>query len=94
MQDLHTKIDTLDIHVKALVRKLEETLRNNNLLKNENNKLKQELQFLENKVSENGNPKNPKEFFSNDKTAEIYKVLKNDVAVCIQEINDCIQLMD
>ena len=93
MQDLHEKLDLLDHNVKALVRKLKETLQNNEILQNENNKLKQEIEEFEigsrAKDIDKMNSKSP-----SDISGEKYQKIKSEIKSCISEIDECIGMME
>lgn len=93
MQDLHEKLDTLDSNVKVLIRKLKESLLDNEILQNENNKLKLEIEKFE---IGNGaedidviNSKSPSRV-----SEEKYHKMKTDIKSCIAEIDECIGMME
>ena len=93
MQDLHEKLDTLDSNVKVLLRKLNEALQDNQLLKNENNKLKLEINTIEvgrgsEEIAEN-NSKSP-----SGVSEEKYHKIKNDIKSYIKDIDECIELIE
>lgn len=93
MQDLHVKLDRLESNVKVLLRKLDEALQENQLLKNENNKLKLEKDKFE---EERGSD----EIGANDSKSpsgvseEQYHKIKSDIKSCIKEIDECIELIE
>lgn len=93
MQDLHEKLETLDSNVKALLRKLDEALYENKLLKNENNKLKQEIDKIEEErgsgAIEESNSKSPSVI-----KEEQYHKIKSDIQSCITDIDECIELIE
>ena len=93
MQDLHEKLDALDSNVKVLLRKLNEALQNNQLLENENNKLKLEINKIEVErgSEEKGkyNSKSPSRV-----SEEKYHKIKDDIKSYIKEIDDCIELIE
>ncbi len=94
MQDLHVKLDALDSNVNTLLRKLDEALQENQLLKKENNKLKLETKrFVEERgseeIEESSNSKS-----SSGVTEEQYHKIKSDIKSCIQEIDECIDLIE
>lgn len=93
MHDLHTKLDQLEGNVKSLIRKLNEAVYANELLKNENNKLKVELQKKE-AVENVVNDKVKVSTGSSDNKEEKYHKIKKDIMACIEEIDDCIQMIE
>ena len=93
MHDLHIKLNQLESNVKSLIRKLNVAQNANEILKNENNKLKEELRKKEAVVIEE------KELakvstHSSPITEEKYHKVKMDIKSCIEEIDDCIQLIE
>lgn len=93
MHDLHTKLDQLESNVKSLIRKLNEAKHANELLKNENKKLKVEIQKNEAVVNEVKEIAKVSTDSSNN-TEEKYHKIKKDIITCIEEIDDCIQMID
>lgn len=93
MQELHEKLETLDGNVKALIRKLNETLQDNENLKNENKKLKQEIEKFEigNGAQEIGEIKSKS---PSGISEEKYHKIKSDIKTCITEIDECIGMME
>lgn len=93
MHDLHQKLDTLEKNVKLLLRKLNEAVQHNELLTNENNKLKLTIENLDvdsgSGIIEESNSKSHSEI-SEDK----YHKIKSDIATCITEIDACIELIE
>ena len=93
MHDLHSKLDQLEGNVKSLIRKLNEARHANEILKNENNKLKLELQKKEAVVSEVKDIAKVSTESSNI-SEEKYHKIKKDILTCIEEIDGCIQLIE
>jgi len=78
--------------VDKLIRKLKETLQNNELLIIENNKLKQELESFEEikRVERNDELSDT----SSNKTEEKYQKIKSEMQLYIEEIDECIQMIE
>jgi len=93
MHDLHSKLDQLEGNVKSLIRKLNEAYHANDILKNENNKLKLELRKKEAVVSEVKDIAKVSTKSSNITEGKYHKI-KEDILTCIEEIDDCIQLIE
>lgn len=93
MQDLHERLDKLENNVKALLRKLNESLQDNQLLKNENNKLKLEINKIEVERGSVERVKNNSKSPS-DISEEKYHKIKDDIKSYIKEIDDCIELIE
>lgn len=93
MHDLHKKLEQLEGNVISLIRKLNEAVHANEILKNENNKLKVELQKKEAVDGEVNDiaivSKN-----ASTVTEEKYHNIKKDILTCIEEIDDCIQMIE
>jgi regulator of replication initiation timing len=93
MQDLHEKLDALDSNVKTLLRKLNEALQDNQLLNNENNKLKLEINKFDiergSEEIEEYNSKSP-----SGVSEEKHQKIKDDIKSYIKEIDDCIELIE
>jgi regulator of replication initiation timing len=92
MQDLHGKLDVLESNVKILLRKLDEALQNNQILKNENNKLKLEINTIE---VERGSEE-IEEHISKSHSGvsdEKYHKIKEDIISYIKDIEECIELV-
>jgi len=93
MQDLHVKLEMLDSNVNTLLRKLNEALQENQLLKKENNKLKLETKkFEEERGSEEIEESNSKS--PSGVSEEQYHKIKLDIKSCINEIDECIDLIE
>ncbi|MDF1695632.1 MAG: hypothetical protein P1U56_07380 [Saprospiraceae bacterium] len=93
MHDLHTKLEDLERNVKALIRKLNAATHANETLKNENNKLKEELRKKEAVVNEVNEAANVRTF-SSPISEEKYNTIKEDIKSCIVEIDDCIKMIE
>jgi len=93
MHDLHLKLDKLEANVKSLLRKLSEANHANDTLKNEINKLKEELRKKEAVEVEEKELVNVSTH-SSHVTEEKYHKIKSDIKSCIDEIDDCIQLVE
>ena len=93
MQDFDTILNTIDGNVKKFIRKLNEALQKLKILENENNKLKQKLQEVEQKNKADNNNvilcKNPSYI-----SEEQYQKIKIDIKSCVTEIDDCIKMME
>jgi len=92
MQDLNIKLNKLEANVKSLIRKLNEAQNANENLKNEINKLKEELRKKEAVVEEKELAK--VSTHSSPITEEKYHKIKTDIQSCIKEIDDCIQMIE
>lgn len=93
MHDLHIKLDFLESNVKSLIRKLNDAMHTNEILKNENNKLKEELRKKEAGVHVEEEKANVSTFPSAI-TEEKYHMIKEDIKSCIAEIDDCIKMIE
>lgn len=93
MHDLHIKLEQLESNVKSLIRKLNEARNANETLINENNKLKEELRKKEAVVIEERELAKVSKHSSTG-TEEKYHKIKKDIQSCIDEIDDCIQMIE
>ena len=93
MHDLIAKLEQLEGNVKSLIRKLTEANHANYILKNEINKLKEELRKKEAVVIEEKELVKVSTYSSNI-TEEKYHKIKEDIKSCIEEIDDCIQMIE
>jgi predicted nucleic acid-binding Zn-ribbon protein len=92
MHDLNITLNQLESNVKSLIRKLNDARNANELLKKENNKLKEELRKKEAAVIEE------KELVKvsnhSSLSEEQYHKVKKDIKSCIEEIDLCIQMIE
>ena len=93
MHDLHTKLDQLDSNVKSLIRKLNEAQHANEILLNENNKLKEKLRKKEDVVSGEKEQVKVSTLFS-EVSEDKYHRIKEDIKTCIKDIDGCIQMIE
>lgn len=93
MHDLDIKLNQLEANVKSLIRKLNEAINANETLKNENNKLKEELRKKEAVEIEEKEVTNVSTNSSNI-TEEQYHKIRTDIKTCIKEIDGCIQMIE
>ena len=93
MHDLNIKLNQLEANVKSLIRKLNEAKGANEILKNEITKLKEELRKKEAvEIEEKEIAK--VSTHSSTITEEKYHMIKKDIKSCIDEIDDCIQMIE
>lgn len=93
MHDLNIKLNQLEANVKSLIRKLNEAKGANEILKNENKKLKEELrkkEVVDIEEKEIAKMSTPSSHFTEEK----YHMIKKDIKSCIDEIDDCIQMIE
>lgn len=93
MQDFHSNIERLDNNVKVLLRKLNETLHKNEILENENNRLKQEVEKF-GVIGAGSSEEVMNSNISSEETEEKYNRIKTDIKSYIKEIDECILMME
>ncbi|MEE9437677.1 MAG: hypothetical protein V3V14_01675 [Saprospiraceae bacterium] len=89
MYNLHQGIDNIENNVKLLIRKLNETIHNNELLLKENKKLTEALKQKELSAESVDYIDIEKKNYKESSKQKI----KNDILSCIENIDNCLTLI-